>query len=731
VLNLSFPALQVAPEQNYVQLYVLLSNPLAVSQITLMFDVGDGSFTQDYYSKAVVMSTAQPLASGTATANTALSQAVSGRAIGGINFSTLGGDNPSLLPTDMPLLQQIQPSSLDPGVNVWTLIQVPLAQFVANGAAGGPNQGWPNVVGWRIQIQTNPTLTTTVGLDDLAFVGGSDLNSYAGHLYDYRYSCINLNTGCESSPSAIMVAPNAALFPQWITGASVPVPLAVQQQAIQVTAKASPDGQVTHWNLYRRGGSLTQAWYFVAQIPIGTLTYVDTIADSTILINNQLQVDSDAPVTSLLPTPLNSQIVLTPVGTLNAGPGLVNVVLPSGSVQVGQSVVIGTGSSQEQCYVYGVSAGHIQLYLQLNYNTTGSTLFVSLMATTSPQTSMSLSAIAFDQAFLAGDPVNPHVLYYSRTFAPETFPSQNFIEVGTPDAPIMALIVLRGFLYVFTTKTVWQIFGGQGATPVAVPTGVMHGLVASWAWACSENVVFYQSYDGVYAFTGSGSQYLTQNTEWIWTSRTETNGVIPVMDQTEKANTFMAYGNHELFVAYIDANDITHRQVAHDSYGYRWRNDDQLTGNVTAMFFEQDTGQLIVGKDDGMVYIDQVNDFDDGGWGGSGQIKNPIAMNLQTPQLDLGVPKAFKNFAETTVDATLPTGLVVTVTAIFDSQATTQVLGTITGTGARVQYQLNVGNALGYRSLNMGLQLTGNTNGQAMFHELHVCAVIEAEERVG
>ena len=730
-LNLSFPVTQVAADQNYVQLYLLASNPLAISQVTLLFDVGDGTFTQDYYSKAVVMSLAQPLANGSITANDAVSTAVAARAGGGYNFSTLGGGNPGLLPSDAPLLQQIQPTSMDPGANVWTLIQVPLAQFVENGAAGGPNNGWGNIVGWRVQIQTQATLTTTIGVDDLVFVGGSDLNSFAGQPYDYRYTYINLNTGCESNPSQIMIGTNAALFPLWPNGAATPVPLSVQQQAIEITALQSTDAQVTHWNLYRRGGTLTQAWYFVAQIPAGTTTFIDTIADATIEVNNQLLVDSDAPVTSLLPTPLQAQLTISGAHGGTMGPGPVTASISGGTVIPGQVVTLDTGSNQEPAYVQSIAGLNVTLYTQLahgSFSGIGS-VSVALTATTRPNTPMNLSAIAFDQAFLAGDPNNPHILYYSRTYAPETFPSENFIEVGTPDAPIMALIVLRGFLYVFTTKTVWQIFGGQGATPVPVPTGVMHGLVASWAWAASENVVYYLSYDGVYVFTGSGSQYLTQNTEWIWTSRTETNGVIPVLNQAQKANVFMAYGNHELFAAYQDSTNSTHRQIYSDTYN-RWRNDDQISGNITAMFFEQDTGQLIVGKDDGMVYIDQVNDFDDGGWSGGVQIKNPIAFSLQTPQLDMGVPKAYKVFNEVTLDLTLPLGLDVAANALFDNQATViSLTPPIIGTGSRTQYQRNIQAGLGYESLNMGIVLSGATTGQAIFHELHVRAVLEAEER--
>lgn len=806
--SLLFAESQVAADQNYVQLYLLASNPLAITEVTLQFDVGDGTFTQDYFSKAIQMSPAQSTATGGVTSGAAQVAAVGGRAIGLLNVSSLGGDNPSLLPSDFPILQQLQPAVMNPGVNPWTLIQVPLASFVANGAAGSPTNNFSNVIAWRVQIQTQPTLSTTFGLDDLVFVGGSDLNSFAGQPYDYRYTYLNLNTGCESNPSVTMVATDQDAFNLYANGAPVPVPLSVQQQGILVQAVASPDPQVTHWNLYRRGGSLTQAWYFVAQIPIGTLTYVDVTADSVIEVNNQLQVDSDAPVTSLLPTPLNSTLTVTGAQP----PGLATFTLTSGIVYPNQLLTLGVGAQQELAYVQSVAGNQVTVYVQLNYLPSEITSGIPVTATTRPQTPMNLSAIAFDQAWLAGDPNNPHILYYSRIYAPETFPSENSIEVGTPDAPIMAIIETRGLLYVATTKTIWQIFGGSGSVPLPVKTGVIHGFASNWGWAVSENIIYYLSYDGIYAFTGSGSEYLTQNTEWIWTSRTETNGVIPVLAQNQKPNVVMAYGNHELFAAYFDSTGLAHRQIFSDTYT-RWRNDDytgqtqelmitgtsvsgttlsvfyngappfpiqngqrysftgltaepwingqiltvigsaagviQFTvshaayaltadtgtmtlfpGNCTAMFFEQDTGQLLVGKDDGMVYIDRVNDFDSGGFTAAGQIIYPIAVNLQTPQLDLGVPKAFKVFNEATVDCTLPLGTVFAITAIFDSQATQIPLGTITGTGSRTQYQLNIETGFGYRSLNMGFLITGNTTSQAIFNEIHIRAVLEAEERM-
>ena len=731
--NISFTNSQIDPTDNLIQLYVLASNPLAVAQISIQFDVGDGTFTQDFYSAAIGQSPAQAPASGTQLYGYAQVQAVAQRAAGGVNVSTLGGNDPSLLPEDYPLLQQMQPSVLNPaGANPWSFIQIPLANFVANGAAGGPSNNWSNVVAWRIQIQTYPTLSTMVGFDDLVFVGGSDLNSFAGQAYDYRYTYLNINTGCESGPSQIMVGVMSAV----LRAAFAPIPLSVQQTGIIVQPLQPTDPQVTHINIYRRGGSLTQAWYFTTQIAVGTTTFTDTIADSIIEDNNVLTVDADAPVTSLLPQPLNTTITKTGIGIQNMGPGLVTVTVPSGTtVYPGQLVTVGASSLQEQVYVESVSGTTLTMYLQLNHGSGASTVSTPMTASTRPQLPMNLMAIAFDKAWLAGDPNNPHFLYYSTTYQPETFPVENYLEIGTPDAPIMALIELSGLLFVFTTKRVYEILGAGSAVPTAIPTGVKHGMAAQFAWCVAEGVIYYLSYDGIYAFQGGQSTYMTEPVEWIWTGKNF--GPVQAINLTQKSQVVMAYWNHEIFCRYVDQNGNSHRLISQEVYGYRWRNDDQAVGNITAMYFAEDTGELFVGKDDGMVYQDRVNDFDSGGWNSQGQIKNPINYTLQSAQMDLSDKdplnaKRNKIFNEFTLDFD-SAGQNVSVSLLFNGGAgvpngTTLALGTYSQTG-RGQIQIPINAGQGQEGLNVGVLLTGAATTAVTFYEVQFRAAPQAEYR--
>lgn len=866
----------VAEDDDFFSLFLLVSNPFSVAEIRLIFDVGDGTFTKDYFYKSITPSTAQPAISASLPNSSVLTQQVFARASGLTDNRRLGFQSEDLLPVDLQTLRQLRPANLNTGSSAWTNVQMMRGEFIAVGAAGGPTNGWDKVVGWRISIHTQPNSSVTVGIDDLMFVAGSQIDAFNGNPYDYRITFYNINTGLESNPSitldeSLFVSPRrqpllvalnqvthvtdvagiaasvGALSADWTnpnnfigsvgyavtsvggvgipsvsdqltatqfgfavppgsnlstalinfkyfwtqigtgifsifvqpvkngvligsaqviplsatgtSGGSAGSPLSTQLTFdlsglsvadvndptfgfeitvlrsfggtgnVQVSANAatvtlfvgSPiDQQVTHWRIYRRGGTLTQSWFLVDQVPITTTTYLDIISDATIEINSELVIDNDPPVSSTMPVPLNDPIASI---TQPSIPGLATISFADfpTSVFAGQFVTIGSGDTSEDAYVQIVqnNGGTIQLWLQTAHN-----VGEIISATEQPQAPVSLMAIAFDKAWLAGDANNPHVLYYSNPFSPETFPQENFIEVGTPDAPIMALVEHRGLLYVFTTKTIFQILGAGSSVPITIPTGVKHGLTGSFAWARAEGVIYYESYDGIYAFTGSTSNYVTEPVEWIFTSKNL--GPVPSEGSGQKANTVMAYGNHELFVSYVDATGKRRRMIFSDTYS-RWRNDDSAKTDINAMNFEDDTGTFVVGGIDGMVYQDRQNDYDWGELADGLLTKAPINFMLQSSQMDQDVAKADKHYQEFTLDANL-NGQQVSVSLIFDDGNTIKPLGTLTGTG-RQQYQVNIEKGLGYDSLNVGVLITGSVTSVVILHEVHIRALVMAEAR--
>lgn len=59
------------------------------------------------------------------------------------------------------------------------------------------------------------------------------------------------------------------------------------------------DGRITAYRLYRRGGSLTDAYRLVGTYPLGTTLLVDNIDDTTLSTMPLLDFDNDAPVSSV------------------------------------------------------------------------------------------------------------------------------------------------------------------------------------------------------------------------------------------------------------------------------------------------------------------------------------------------------------------------------------------------------------------------------------------------
>ena len=133
-----------------------------------------------------------------------------------------------------------------------------------------------------------------------------------------------------------------------------------------------------------------------------------------------------------------------------------------------------------------------------------------------PRQACSLCALAYGQVWLAGDPNNPHYLYYSKKGQPESFGPQNYIPVSTPDDPINVVIDWRGTLIVGTLKT-WKIIVG-GAQPYAQPTGSVHGIIARGGWTEVEGAIFYRAADGLREFSGADGVYKTLPIEWIYLS---------------------------------------------------------------------------------------------------------------------------------------------------------------------------------------------------------------------
>lgn len=583
----------------------------------------------------------------------------------------------------------------------WVRVQISIPTFTAKGTAGVQGvTDWSNVRGWMISI-TCSDAGGTVGFESIYAIDGNSPDSEGGSNYYYAYTYYNAVSGAESNPSQLQPAV---------------LSLEPLNQNVGVYALNPTDTQVTHIRFYRIGGTLSQ-YNMIGQVPVtaygsGYTTFLDNVADETAELGQEMPTTNDPPVSASLLTPVNTttETEVTTEGLSTIG------VASTANMYVGQLATVDINQNQESVILTAVGTSTITAWFQLPH-----AAGVTITALTKPRQAMNLFAMAFGQAWLAGDPNNPHFLYYSSPNLPEAFPSANYVEVGSPDAPITAVIEFRGQLYVATTQTWWQVLVYPGSTPYPLPTGTTHGLITPFAWVLTESAIYYRSNDGVYAFSAGSSTYVSEPIMWLFTQSYQ--GPVDPPNPAQIAYERFAFYDNEIYWSYISTSDQRVR-VIYDLVYSRFRDDDV---QATAMLWERDTDNFICSEDDGMIYFDRTGNFDGLGYSGGVLTETPIGISMQTISIDFGYPKQDKVFNELTLDWDTG-GQELTIELLLDELQTTQEIGTFSATG-RTRTEIVLNSGLGFQSRTLSLRVSGDVTSAVYIYQFHVRAVLLAEPR--
>jgi hypothetical protein len=199
-----------------------------------------------------------------------------------------GGSNVSptldLSGTDVLPATQL-PETFAPGRNTWTefgAIGRPLrrADFTRIGSTTG--RGWDTITGIVIVIQTTTNQPVKLACDDWYLTGGYGLDASepGAQPYDYRYTHYHLDTGDESNPSAEQ-AEALRLIPMR------------QRIAVRPASPYVGFGSTRiRQRFYRRGGVLTDDWYYLGQSTSNGGEFVDAIDDLGASAAPTLQIDN-------------------------------------------------------------------------------------------------------------------------------------------------------------------------------------------------------------------------------------------------------------------------------------------------------------------------------------------------------------------------------------------------------------------------------------------------------
>lgn len=679
-------------QEDYIGLYLYVSDPTQVLSITLKFDCGDGTFDSDYFFKVIAQGPLQQVlaSSETGSSSSSTSTPPTTWLTGAVLDESLGLYNNSAGGI----------AQLNTGLNNWTPLLLQLSDFAGSGRANfsDPVFNWQAVNGYQLTIVMNDGSSATVQLASLVMFGGFGPDTFAGVAYDYLMTFYNNVDGTESNPCMVMSNVNPPNDTNFVYPRRQPVLLTLTYPEL--------DPQTTSLRLYRRGGTLGDNYRRLDEVLLtgSPQKYLDVMTDADIEQSDFVSFTNDVPVTSSLQTPVNTTL-LAAIATTNS---LVRVrPVSMANISIAQQVSIGTIGSLENNFetvivislVYAPGDPKPNSFMAFVQNS--HLLGEQVTATAQYGQPVTIMAQAFGQMWFSGDPNNPNYLYWSSPNLPQAVSSAAYVQVSTPDDPITAIVQFKGNLYVSTIKGWWSVAPGsnQNASPTIYPTASKHGCVAPLGFVATEEAIFYCAVDGIRAFAGGASEYLTQGIEFIF----QGVGSSPIVeaDQTQLSQTRMAYWNNQIYLSYIGVDGNRHRVILHTVYR-RWRNDDL---DVQSILLESDTNLLVFGDSQGLVHLDrQIQAFDEGNDAGV-LVQLPILMNLQSPFSDQGMPAIQKNYNEPTLDV-LTNGQELTLTLLFNDGEESLVVGAFSSTEReKINFVINEGD--GYQAYKVSLQITG------------------------
>jgi hypothetical protein len=214
-------------------------------------------------------------------------------------------------------------------------------------------------------------------------------------------------------------------------------------------------------------------------------------------------------------------------------------------------------------------------------------------------------------AFLAGDIYNPHYLYWSKRFRPESFPVENFVEIGTAADPIKAHVPIVGVLGVFTSQTKYRVQGNATSGFIHDEAVSHRGAPAPRSVIPTDQGVMFVARDGVFVtnFIGADKK-LSDAIDPIFLGDAK-NGYDAInFDAVDQICA--AYFKNKYYFSYPSGTNTTNDMTAIyslDTEGWTF------WGTGYASFYaEKDTNFFLAGGYDGIVRIieDQRNASDIG-----------------------------------------------------------------------------------------------------------------------
>jgi hypothetical protein len=350
-------------------------------------------------------------------------------------------------------------------------------------------------------------------------------------------------------------------------------------------------------------------------------------------------------------------------------------------------VVASSDTQVEKIRLYRtVAGGSVHLFDQMVDNTTATitsskadaALGTAVEEDNDPPEPMSCIAEFQGHVFGCRDAANPHYLWYSKRFRAESFPPDQFLEIGTPNDPLVALAPLAGLLGAFTRETKYRVLGNSVSGFTAQEALSHRGTPAPAAVSPTERGVVFVARDGLWLtnFVEADSELSGALAPLFYGE--SRNGYAPINWQLADHMSLASYKNR-LYFTYVDTAG-TYQLAVYSSDTQQWYHYEH-PANLRTLYVEEDVDQLTAGGVDGLVYVlEQAHAQSDAG--------ETIALELSTAER--GTPWLKKRFDWVRCDVDCKNGTV-TATVRVDGS----VVRTIALTGTRTRQLLRLPGRIG------------------------------------
>ncbi len=311
-------------------------------------------------------------------------------------------------------------------------------------------------------------------------------------------------------------------------------------------------------------------------------------------------------------------------------------------------------------------------------------------------------------------------IYWCKPGQPDHWSPFNQLPITHGGAPLQNGFLYNTHSYVFSRENLYRIDPdptGRGQF-VSWPTPTGMGLRFRWALAVGPKIWFLAK-DGIYETTGGPARSITTASMIRPMFEGQTINGISGVDMAGAAEDEMRLEWHAPYLYFMYKNLAGNRAVIrwHHEFG-RWEHFTYADAMRMA-YSKEDDKVLLYGDNVGQI-LQSGGTFDDHG--------TAVDGSFRTGALDQGQPAKQKVYGDIYVEALIPTGETVVVTAFLNDELTSESTQNLAGTNARKRFKITLGKDKIARSISLNFTGINSTGSVACaIHEIGIAYQIDQE----